>query len=698
MRDVSRHMTSDPIGAFLDAIADAGLQPPNNVVFDGQIHRFGTNNKSADDAGWYVGHQRGHLAVGSFGCWRTGIQGKWSSLNGSSSPEDRAFQEQMMREQAEKVERERKERAADAAESATNLWLSLPRAPADHPYLVRKGVKPHGTRLYRGPMVIRDMKCDGAIVVPAHDDQGKIKTLEFIAEDGEKRFLAGGEKGGHFCMLGPDKNAPKVLIAEGFATAATLHEATGLPVAVAFDAGNLEKVAVALREYRLIICADNDRLTDGNPGVTKASAAAKAVNGELAIPPFGAFEDGSDWNDFAALRGTDAVRRALHRYVQTFLHPIDLADLAGRKAEEPRFIIPGWLPARAVTLLSSHGSAGKSQIAMVLGVCLAAGIPWMGIPVERQKVLIYSCEDERPVLEYRAQQACAALGVDMTDLVGWLHLADQTEAENIFYTDDSSPERRITAAYHAVSQYVAEFGIQVSIIDNASDVFAANEISRAAVKDFISKLKRLATINDGAVLLLGHASKDATKTPTTGQMYSGSTAWHNSVRSRWELALEKKERQEDGIWAPDDDPMDIPPDAGRILRCVKSNYGEEGQFRVWRWDAGYRILLPDPPKSRAELDAERHRADMTVLTAVARCNDEKPAGSCHVYATDKGRFTAASVLIEKGVRMRAADIRASLNRMLGNGLIEKSAYDKGGRNGIGYEFRVSDAGREVLEK
>ena len=94
-----------------------------------------------------------------------------------------------------------------------------------------------------------------------------------------------------------------LLICEGYATGATLHESTGHAVAVAFNAGNLKPVAMALRDrypdFRLILAADNDRHTPGNPGLTKANEAALVVGGLVAAPEFDDDEPGSDWNDWA---------------------------------------------------------------------------------------------------------------------------------------------------------------------------------------------------------------------------------------------------------------------------------------------------------------------------------------------------------------------------------------------------------------
>ena len=126
-------------------------------------------------------------------------------------------------------------------------------------------------------------------MVPLRDTSGALQNLQFINEDGAKRFLKGGRVRG--CCFGMGVPAGALFIVEGYATGATVHEATGHAVAVAFDAGNLPYVAIGLRakypDLRIVLCADNDTHSPGNPGLTKAIEAARRVNGWLAVPQFG---------------------------------------------------------------------------------------------------------------------------------------------------------------------------------------------------------------------------------------------------------------------------------------------------------------------------------------------------------------------------------------------------------------------------
>ncbi len=208
------------------------------------------------------------------------------------------------------------EKQQAASTLAESIWSTAEPAPADHPYLVRKRIAADELRIYRGSMCIGTASCDGALLIPARDVDGKLWTLEFILTDGQKRYLPNGRKSGCFALIGGAVSST-LLIGEGYATCATLAAATGYPAAVAFDAGNLHSVATALRgrypEARIAMCADDDHTTNGNPGVTKARAAAEAIAGLVAVPDFGPSRPtgGTDFNDLAAHSGPDAVAAAV---------------------------------------------------------------------------------------------------------------------------------------------------------------------------------------------------------------------------------------------------------------------------------------------------------------------------------------------------------------------------------------------------
>ena len=266
----------DTIDQFRQAIATAGLTPPTEIIEDGAIHRFSSSGKPRDESGWYVLHSDG-IAAGSFGCWRLGFTESWCSKSDSTmtEAERQANRERIKAMQAAR-DAEQAQRQQKAAADASRRWTAAATC-TNHDYLTVKGVKAHLTRVEGGNLLI-----------PMRDTSGKVHSLQTIAPDGTKMFMSGGRVKGCYFSIG--KPSDSVIVCEGFATGASIHEATGSAVAVAFNAGNLEAVAVALRgkypRLKIIVAADDDHQTVGNPGLTKARAAARAVGGWVAVPVF----------------------------------------------------------------------------------------------------------------------------------------------------------------------------------------------------------------------------------------------------------------------------------------------------------------------------------------------------------------------------------------------------------------------------
>ncbi|MCO6440701.1 MAG: toprim domain-containing protein [Nitrococcus mobilis] len=291
---------SDSVGAFAEAISGAGFPVPEHIIADGNLHRFSTNGKGSDDAGWYVLHD-GEMPAGAFGCWRTGWTQKWAAVRPDTLDKSDA---RKLREKWRAIQRQRKaerdRRQADAARRALEIWRTASPAPSDNPYLTAKGISAHGVRTDE----------DGVLIIPMSADC-TLCSLQLIDPTGEKLFLPGGRVCGTYYAIGrPDD---LIVVCEGFATGASIHEATGAAVAVAFNAGNLKKVAESLRskypDIQMVIAADNDIRDDGseNVGVAKATEAAQAVGGQLAVPEL---ENGKcDFNDVHCVRGLDEVMR-----------------------------------------------------------------------------------------------------------------------------------------------------------------------------------------------------------------------------------------------------------------------------------------------------------------------------------------------------------------------------------------------------
>ena len=267
---------NDPIDQFRNAISNAGLTPPEKIISDGAIHRFSSNGKPTNKNGWYILHLDG-IAAGSFGDWREGFTQNWCSKADTSMTEAERFaQRERVKAMQRQREKELVQRQQLAAADAHKRW-TVATPCTQHDYLTRKGIKPHGAKIEGDKLLIA-----------MRDTSGMVHSLQTIAPDGIKMFMSGGRIKGCYFSIGKPKGA--LIVCEGFATGASIHECTGHAVAVAFNAGNLEAVAVALRnkfpDLKIIIAADDDHQTPGNPGLTKATAAVKAACASLAVPLF----------------------------------------------------------------------------------------------------------------------------------------------------------------------------------------------------------------------------------------------------------------------------------------------------------------------------------------------------------------------------------------------------------------------------
>lgn len=260
-----------------------------------------------------------------------------------------------------------RERADAAVRVAQAMWVdALP--AGESAYLRRKGVGAHGVKFFE----------DGTVLVPLRDAAGELRNVQRIAPrppvDGkpEKSFLPGGRKSGLWHLVGDLDGATVLLVGEGYATCATLHEATGRPVAVAFDAGNLVKVVPALRELYpalpLLVCGDNDHETEAktgsNPGAEKARSAARAGATELGrtrvvLPAFeGQSGTGrSDFNDLAALAGPEAVRTVIEAACAALLAGEDDPGQAPRARRASKSAAGGPID-RADSAETGSGGAG----------------------------------------------------------------------------------------------------------------------------------------------------------------------------------------------------------------------------------------------------------------------------------------------------------------------------------------------------
>lgn len=354
----AQNMTTDVTVEFLHAMSKEGIPCADPIIPDGRIHRFHLDgDRPGSKNGWYI-FWDDNLPAGKFGSWKTGHDEVWCSKEASTLTMD---EKEKFKQKMESAQRERQaalvQRQREAAQEAKRIWEAAA-SIEDHEYLQRKNVQAYGLRQH-----------EGRLLIPLCNENDEIQSLQRIDGDGTKRFLPGGVIAGNFFAIGNESN--KIWIVEGYATGATIHHITGDRVYVAFNAGNLRPVAVAIRnkypQANIIIAGDNDQWTPDNPGVTKAKDAADAIGGLMNIPEFRSTESKpTDFNDLMTLEGIDEVKRQLEQPELTFEAPISLDNPS--LPEISVDVFPPWLKDMIESL------AAATETSVELGAMLALGV------------------------------------------------------------------------------------------------------------------------------------------------------------------------------------------------------------------------------------------------------------------------------------------------------------------------------------
>lgn len=420
----------------LEFMGRLGIQPKEsiNIQADGQIHRFAVKgDKHGEKTGAYCIYSD-NWPAGWVAEWRQGIQENWCFNRDGLDDEGRKyFTPERIREtqEQERIRREKfleeaRKKSKAATLEARKLWdMMANHAKCNFPYLQLKQISVVGEiKRYSGDQ----------IVVPLYDINGAIQTLQFIYEDGRKRFFTDAPVKGAFFSVSLDEpflkahpNAP-ILIGEGYATMATIYRATHMPCVAAMNAGNIRPVAEALKakypNRKIIIMADNDRKPGcSNVGLHKAREARDNLGLQAVIyPKFEDNEVGSDWNDYEALYGQEDTAKLLLKQIRfeclddrmkdivKRVKIINARDLLQKKFEPVNWAVEGIMPA-GLTILAGGPKVGKSLFATHLGVGIAIGGRVLGkIDVEQGDVLYLALEDT----EKRLQDRLKGSGIDNT--------------------------------------------------------------------------------------------------------------------------------------------------------------------------------------------------------------------------------------------------------------------------------------------
>ena len=284
------------IAALMDQLIQAAIPPakPEQIITDGRLHRFDIQgDRPGSRNGWITVHLDPPVSA-AFGSWKHGVNATWcEKSSGRLSQHDKDALRERIDADRRQRDQERERRHQEAASKAVKIWGASHTPGPAFPYLQKKRV-PSGNTLQTGDN----------LVLLIQDFDGSPHGLQFIGPVGDKMFLPGTVKRGHFVLVAGALPGRWLYITEGWATGMTIASLATPDdcVIAALDAGNLEEVALAARqrwpEIEIVVCADADEV--GLEKGRKAAIAARAKWVKPNLPPEAIAQGYTDFNDAVA--------------------------------------------------------------------------------------------------------------------------------------------------------------------------------------------------------------------------------------------------------------------------------------------------------------------------------------------------------------------------------------------------------------
>ena len=292
-----------------EKMLEFNITPPTEIISDGKIHRFkndGDDNKNS----WYVAHDNGKFQSGAFGCWKLDVSEKFCSIEPThlTTKQKQRYAKQLA-EQKHIAELEKTNQQRYVQKHVNERFnYAITKGINAHPYLQNKGVKSYGLRTD-----------NSLLLVPMFNIDGEIASIQTISTSGDKFYTKGGRVKGCFFPIGTPEDT--LILCEGYATGASIHEATSEPVAVCFNSGNIKEVAKELSakhpNTKIIIAGDDDHKREQNIGRIKAIEAAKHIGATTVFPKFDtSYNEGcTDFNDLHRLCGLKEVKKQINKAI-----------------------------------------------------------------------------------------------------------------------------------------------------------------------------------------------------------------------------------------------------------------------------------------------------------------------------------------------------------------------------------------------
>ena len=326
---------------------------------------------------------------------------------------------------------------------------------------------------------------------------------------------------------------------------------------------------------------------------------------------------------------------------------IDPLTWIDKSVPEREWVVRGFIPNRNVTLLSGHGGIGKSYLTLELLIAAATGHDWLGLPTKHVKAMGVFAEDEADELHRRVVAITQAMGLGVEDLEN-LVLVDRTAQDNVLVEFDRfTSAGEVTYLYTQIMNAALESGLQLIVLDSLHNMFSGNENDRPQAYTFIRCLRELAMEIDGAVVLLAHPSRAGI---STGSGDSGSTAWHNSVRSRVYVS---EVEDEPGVLT---------------LSNKKQNYARKADQVRLNWNAEGTAIVRREEHTGTVAGIERRSAE-TVFLELAKGLDRSGVTLCH--KKHAGNY-APKILMNQDNRgpFTQKDFESAMWRLINDGTLE----------------------------
>jgi len=474
------------------AMASAGITAPAHFDFDGEVHRF-NNGKKKDKSAWYIAFNDG-IAAGAFGDWREGISQTWrADIGRALTLAEQMANSKRMAELKAIREREMQQKRDNAAQTAWEIWSTSDLAPQDHPYLVAKQIDAAGLHVTK----------DSKLIAPVYIN-GDLSSVQYISENGQKKFLTGGAITNGYCAFGQVSN--KVYICEGIATAKSIHKATGHRVYAAFSASNLINVASYVRRLYGIavyttIVADND---ESGTGEREGRKAAEAIQAAFVNAPIT-----GDANDY--LNAGHDLRELLEGVKPhlTF-NMISFADIL-TDTKPLKWIIKGIMPQDSLMMIHGPSGGGKSFVALDMAMAIATGkTEWCGHKVHAGPIAYLAGEGHH--------------GIKLR-LQAWARHHKTTQAD--FWLSDRGTDLNTPEGFREVVEALQQCPKSPSaiFIDTLHRFLAGDENSAQDAKTMIDACAELSRMFNCTIILVHHTgvSEEAQ------HRARGSSAWRGAL-------------------------------------------------------------------------------------------------------------------------------------------------------------------------